>query len=299
MLSKQNPTLSPSSLEFKRTFTDSFNQFAKEATLLASGNADFNDTWVDTLGKEGLAISVTLSVGIIAILGALAVISTVASAGIAIPVAVLGVVAGIVFYKWRGHVKQKRYEHAVYVLGREDLTVAINDIADVLVNLYHVQLENCTVKDAHILAEGCVKIIEHNILMNKEFSFSDLLSPSSLQALFMNSLSKVPKTQLDMNIVTEKKFNMRGLIGHSAYYCKETDEFYHTTKSKSAKYGVLLFDKKADIEDYESMLKTNIVKMHPHEVHTMMRSSMFQVYREKRVTVVQEDERDGEAVKLD
>jgi hypothetical protein len=99
----------------------------------------------------------------------------------------------------------------------------------------------------------------------------------------MESLTKIPKIKLDMNIITHKDFNMRGLIGHTAYYCKETDEFYQTAKSKSAKYGVLFFAKKADLEDYEAILtesqrfgeKWKFSKMRPHEINAMKRSSLF------------------------
>lgn len=299
MLPKQRMREPASTLEFRRAFTEKFNKFAEETNVLASGNAEFNDTWLDTLGKEGLAVTVVVLVGIIGVLGALAILSAVASAGIAIPVAIIGVIAGIAFYKSREHLKQKRYERAAEMLDKEDLPKAINDIADVLVNLYQVQLNNCTLKDAHVLAEGCVKVIAHNMLTNKQFNFGELLSPSTLQALFMRSLSKVPKVHLDMNIVTKRKFNMRGLMGYSAYYCKETDEFYRTKKSKAAKYGVLLFDKKADIEDYESILATNLVKMPPHEVHTMMRSSMFEVYRKGQVSREESERMEIGKMKLD
>lgn len=279
MLPKRRIGELPSAFEFRRAFSEQFNKFAEETNVLASGNAEFNDTWVDILGKEGLGLSITVIVGVIGILGALSILSAALSAGIAIPVAVVGIAAGVGFYKLREHIKQKRYERASDMLYKEDLPKAIDDIADVLVGLYQVQLNSCTLKDAHVLAEGCMKVIAHNILTNKKFNLGDLFSTSSLQATFMRSLSKVPKSHLDMNIVTKRKFNMRGLMGHSAYYCKETDEFYKNKKSKPAKYGVLLFDKKADIEDYESILETHLVKMPVHEVNTMMRSSMFQAYR--------------------
>ena len=97
---------------------------------------------------------------------------------------------------------------------------------------------------------------------------------------------RVPKVKLDMNVMTKKRLNTRGMIAHTAYYCKETNEFFQTAKSKSNKYGVLLFDTKSDIEDYEAILMATqhlgdtwkFSKMRPYEVNVMKRGSLFRAF---------------------
>jgi hypothetical protein len=297
---------SESSRVFRHAFIDTFANFQEAAKVISSGHANANDSWKDTLGKEGLGLSAAVIAGIIAVLGALSILSAVASEGIVIAVAVVGIIVGVAIYKYRKHIKEERYRRAAGLLDREDIDEDIRSIARLLTELYELQLKSCTVKDAHILAEGCVKALTEDMLKNKNCDFNELLYAASLQAVLMRAVSRVPKVTLDMNLITDKKFNMRGLISHSAYYCKETDEFYQSAKSKSTKYGVLFFDKKADLEDYESILKSTMKggeqwkfsKMRPHEVHLLMGSSMFKAYRndklfegKKTPAVVQNDER--------
>lgn len=272
---------------FRHAFIDQFESFRREADMLARGNAEFNDTWKDTIAREGLALTVTVVVGVVGFLGAISVLSAVVSAGIAIAVAVLAIVAGVAIYKYREHVKRNRNENADAIMDREDIELHIRAIASLLADVYQLQLSSCTVKDAHKLAESCMKVISEEMLRNKEFNLDELLNPATLQAVFMRSMTKIPKEKLDMNINTNKKFNTRGMISHSAYYCRETDEFYQSSKSKPVKYGVLFFDKKEDLEDYQTILAATLkggeawrlTKMRPHEVHLLMRSSMFKAYQ--------------------
>lgn len=280
-----------SSRVFRHAFIDKFEMFRREAQLLAAGNAEFNDTWKDTLGKEGLALAVIIVSGVIGILGAVMILSAAVSAGIAIPVAVVGLVAGVAFYKYREHVKTQRYESAEAIMDRDDMSESIRFIARELADLYRVQLASCTIKDAHNLAADTVKAISNDMLKNKDFDFNELLSAPSLQGVLMRSLNAVPKTKMDMNIISKRKFNARGMVSHSAYYCRETGEFFQTSRSKSTKYGVLFFDKKADLEDYETILtstmkdgeKWKLSKMRPHEVSVLKSSSMFKAYKNDRL----------------
>lgn len=276
---------------FRKRFITKFEAFRQEASMLAEGDANFNDSWKDTLGKEGLGVSITAIVGVIGILGALSILSAAASAGIAVPVAVVGMLAGLAFYKYREHIKRERFESADGIMQRDDISENIRTIAYMLADLYKLQLASCTVKDAHKLAESCVKAISLEMLKNDKFYFDELLNVSSLQAVLMRSLSRVPKEALDMNLLTTKKYNTRGVISHSAYYVRETGEFYQSAKSKSTKYGVLFFDAKEDLEGYESILTETMKhgeqwrfrKMRAHEVDVMLRSSMFKAYRNDEV----------------
>ncbi len=52
---------------FQKKFADEFTKFHDEAVMFARGNAEINDTWLDTLLKEGLGVSVTVALGIVAI----------------------------------------------------------------------------------------------------------------------------------------------------------------------------------------------------------------------------------------
>lgn len=294
---------------FRHAFIDKLEMFRREAQLLASGNAEFNDTWKDTMGKEGLALAVVIVGGVIGILGALMILSAAVSAGIAIPVAVVGLIAGVAFYKYREHVKDQRYKSAEAIMDRDDLSKCIRQIAQQLADLYRVQLANCTIKDAHNLAANCVKAISEDMLKNKDFDFNELMSVSSLQGVLMRSLKAMPKTKLDMNIISKRKFNTRGMVSHSAYYCRDTGEFYQTSFSKSTKYGVLFFDKKADLKDYESILtstmkggeKWKLSKMRPHEVKKLQGSSMFRTYQNDKLfegRKVMEEVDHGERMKV-
>lgn len=272
---------------FKEAFIRSFSVFRGEAQLLAKGDTHIDDTWVDILGKEGLGISVAVTVGIIGILGAAGVMTAVASAGAAIPIAVVGIIAGIAFYTYRNRVKLERFQHAAAAMERASIETDIEEIADLLAELYRMPLTTSTLKDAHRFGKECMEVIAREMLMNKNFSFDELLYTPSLQATFVRNLSQVSKHKMDMNINTQRKFNMRGMIGHSAYYCKETEEFYQTAVSKPKKYGVLLFDKKADLEAFEDILtrdmpnkeKWRLHRMRDHDVNLLRRSSMFRAAR--------------------
>tara|TARA_R110000868_G_scaffold113997_10_gene305835 strand:- start:166 stop:1101 length:936 start_codon:yes stop_codon:yes gene_type:complete len=271
---------------FRRTFTEKFDSFRHEADMLMNGNTEYNATFKDKLARNGLALSFVVIAGVIGILGAVSVLSAVVSAGVAIPVGIAGVAATILINELLEMHKQKNYERAAILMDGVDIITDIQAMADTLAELYKMQLSHCTLKDAHILAEGCVKAITQDMFKNKNFNFDDLLYAPSLQGVLMRSISKVPKKPINMTILTHKKLNARGLIAHTAYYCKETDEYYKSAKSKSAKYGVLLFDKKADLEDYEAILTTSMrhgkkwkfSKMRQHEVNVLKRSSLFKSF---------------------
>lgn len=293
---------------FRRAFITKFNLFKLEADILAEGNGGFYDSWKDTLGKEGIGLSVAALVGILSLLGALSIISEGVAAGIAIVIAVIGLVAGVAFYKYRDHIKKERYESAAALMSDDEFSENVVDIAEMLSDLYELQLANCTARDARTLAEGCVKAISREILKNESFRFRELLNISSLQAVLMRSLKAMPKTKLDMSMDASNKLNTRGLVGHSAYYCRETDEFYKTAKSKALKYGVLFFDKKADLEDYEYIMTTSsklgeqwsLTRMRPHEVSSMLQSSIFKAYRNDKVFMekIMEDVEDNDRMKV-
>lgn len=286
-----DPSESKSSRVFRKTFIEKFKTFSREVEILSLGNANFDESWLETLGREGMGLSFGVIAGIIGLLGGLSILSAPVTAGVSIGVAVLGVICVVAFYKYRNYVKGQWFERASMTLQRDDLDQEIRTVARLLADLYRVQLGSCTVKDAAVLAESCMKAISEEALKNKRFSMDELLDVSSLQVVLMRSLSKVPKHKLDMNLITNKKFNTRGLIGHSAYYCRETDEFYCSPQSKSAKYGVLFFDKKTDLEGYEAILtstlrkgeKWKFSKMKLHEVNALKHSSMFKAYQNDRV----------------
>jgi hypothetical protein len=304
MMRKSKTDESETSRLFRKEFQDSFNKFRRETELLARGNAEFNNTWFDTLMKEGMVVTVIVVGGVVAILGALAILSAVASAGIAIPVAVVGVVAGVAFYKARERVKLKRFQSAAEALDRDDIDERIQDIGLLLSQLYVMQLRSCTDEDVRLLAQSCVTALANELLMNKHANFNHFLEASTLQAVLMKSLSAVPKIPLATTGLNSKKFNARGVMGHTAYYCKETDEYYQHVHSKSTKYGVLFFESHADLKDYESILtrtmrggeKWRFRKMPPQEVHALMNSSIFKTYQNdkkfadrKTVALVEDD----------
>lgn len=276
---------------FRHAFIDKFTVFKQEADLLARGNAEFNEGWRDTLAREGIGLSAGMIGAIIALLGALSILSAGVSAGVSIPVIVLGVIASVAFYKYREHIKQQRYESASSILDRDDLNQEIHAMADMLAKMYQVQLASCTEKDAHKLAAGCVKAISTDILKNENFRFRELQDYVSLQAVLMRTMSAIPKDKLSMKTNINRVYNTRGLITHSAYYVRETDEFYQTIKSKPAKYGVLFFDTKVDLEDYETILakslrngkKWKFTKMNAHEVDALMQASIFKTYQNDKI----------------
>lgn len=276
---------------FRHAFIDKFTLFKHEADLLAEGNANFNETWMETLGREGIGFSTGTVAAIIGLLGALGIISAGVSAGVAIPVLFVGVVTCVAFYKYREHVKQQRYESAAAILDRDEIHDDIHAMAGMLAEMYQMQLANCTVRDAHKLAEACVKAISTDILKNEKFRYRELEDYVSLQAVLTRNITAIPKSKLAMRANTDVIYNTRGLITHSAYYVRETDEFYQTTKSKSVKYGVLFFDKKIDLEDYQSILaetmkcgaKWKLTKMNAHEVDALMQSSIFKSYQNDKI----------------
>ena len=49
MMRKSKTDESETSRLFRKEFQDSFNKFRRETELLARGNAEFNNTWFDTL----------------------------------------------------------------------------------------------------------------------------------------------------------------------------------------------------------------------------------------------------------
>ncbi|HTM63554.1 MAG TPA: hypothetical protein VL360_03530 [Gammaproteobacteria bacterium] len=286
---------------FKRSFIKKIEIFKVEAEILAQGHVEFDEGWRETLLREGIGLSAAVIGCVIGLLGALMILSAAVSAGIAIPVVVIGIAAVIAFYKYRDHVKQKRFISASNEMDRDEISENIRDIADLLANLYQVQLTGCTVGDARLLADACCNAITLEMLKNKNFNFNELLDAASLQALLTRAETKIPKHQLSLKFNTTDKLNTRGLITHSAYYCRDTGEFYHSSNSKN-KYGVLFFDTKADLKDYEVILNetmsrrksVKLTKMNPLEVNTLMSSSMFRAYKNDRhfnqKTVLENDE---------
>ncbi len=276
---------------FRHAFIDKFTLFKQEADLLAEGNINFNEGWKDTFATEGIALSAALIAAIIGLLGAFSIISAVASAGAAIPVIVVGVAATIAFYKYREHVKQERYESASSILDRDGLNDEVRTMANMLADMYQVQLASCTVRDAHKLAAACVKAISADMLKNEKFRYREVQDNVSLQAILIRATNAIPKEKLSMKINTNSVYNTRGMITHSAYYIRETDEFYQTSKSKPTKYGVLFFDTKTDLENYETILaetmrgckKLKFTRMNANEVDALMQSSIFKTYQNDKI----------------
>lgn len=281
-----DPNESESSKVFRKAFVEKFAAFKHETDLLVSGVVDISDTGKDDWGTFGISAASGVVAGVIGLLGALMIISAGLSAGLAIPIAVAGVVLGYAYYSYRNHVKQQRVDLAADALERDDFLADIMDVSHKLANMYRLQLESMTVKDANYLAEACLQAITEEMQTRKEFAFDELMYPASLQGVLMRAGRQLPKTHLDMNLMTDRKFNSRGMVQHTAFYCRETGEFYQSGKSKGRKYGVLYFDRKSDLDDYQAILSSTMKhpqqwqfrKMREHEVGVLKRSSIFRAY---------------------
>lgn len=299
-----DPAESEISKEFRKAFIEKFIVFKRETDLLKNGVVDVADTGKDDWGTFGISAASGVVAAVIGLLGALMVISAGLSAGLAIPVAVVGIAAGYGYYVYRNHVKQRRVDMAAEATDRDDLFGDILTISHELADLYRLQMESMTIKDANYLAESVLKAITEEMQTNKDFSFEELMYPASLQGVLMRAGTKMPKTHLDMNLMTEKQFNSRGMVRHTAFYVKETGEYYKTSKSKGRKYGVLFFDKKSDLDDYQEILSSTMKhpeewrfqKMRQHEVGVLKRGSIFKAYendkdfeKKEPMRVVQDD----------
>lgn len=281
-----HPNDSESVKVFRETFSEAFLALKEETDLLVNGVADISDTWTDILGANGIAFGSAVISGIIGLLGGLLILSAGATAGISIAIAAVGVGLGIAFYKYREWVRQKRLDRATAAMDRDDFEQEVHQITQQLIDMYRLQLESCTVKDAQSLANACMGAITAEMKRNKEFDFEELLYSPSLQNVLVRANRHLPKIRLDMNLLSDKKYNTRGMIKHTAFYVRETDEFYKTAYSKGKKYGVLYFDKKSDLDDYQELLAVSmrkpeqwkLRKMRKYETSALKRSSLFKAY---------------------
>lgn len=282
------PDDSESVAVFRQAFIEKFLGFKEETDLLVNGVADISDTWTDILGANGIGLAGGVVAGIIGLLGGLLILSAGATAGISIAVAVVGAVAAVAFIKIREKIRQDRLDRASAAMDRDNFEDEVKAIAQKLIDLYRLQLDSCTVKDADALADACMNAIRAQMKRNDEFVFDELLFTPSLQGVLMRAGNRLPKLRLDMNLLSDKKYNTRGMVRHTAYYCKETDEFFKTPQSKGRKYGVLYFDRKTDLEEYQAFLassmkkpeKWKFTKMRKYESSILKRSSLFKAYDE-------------------
>lgn len=286
-------TVNEASVVFRKELTQRFMGFYDEVVLLKGGNAAFNDTWKDTVGKEGLGGTIAAAGIILAFLAAFSAITAVVSAGITTGITIAGIGGGIAYNKYRDHKKAKEYHRAYEHFRRDDIEDEIKIIAKNISKLYYMQLKKCTLKDAAKLARACFVAVGYALRKDENFAFEDMLEPASLQIALTEAQKHLPKTKLEMNIDDAHKYNARSMMTHCAVYCKETNLLYGSQVSKPAKYGFISLNTKDELDEYVEAMHEYKVGRRPHrkpieykrlskgDVKALMHSGLFKPYKKQ------------------
>lgn len=267
---------------FKLKFENCMKQF-RERVESRANETGYNGGWRDILAGVGLSVTSLAGGTLITFLATAGAMTAAASAGAGFAIAVIGIAAAAGYNIYRTKQKKREFKRALNLLQRDDLDEQITNITNKLCEIYKYQLENCSPIDATHLAEACFKSLKHEMLTNKHLKFRDLLLPSHLQALIVKSATDAKKEHVSINGRDDEKANARGALTHAALYCEENEQFYRCEASKPAKYGVLFFATRKDLEDYKLRIekikhdkdKWHFEKMPASQVKMLMRNQLF------------------------
>lgn len=265
--------------KFKLKFENRMKKYKEKVDALVT-NTGFSGNWRDLLISGGVsAAALTGGIVISIVAGASAVVTGGASLALGV-----GVIASSTIYTvLRAKKKMKEYTRVSDLLQRDDFDNKVAIVADILSEMYQFQLKNCSSKHAELLADACFKSLKNEMRTNKNVTFRDLLVSSHLQALIVKSADKVKKQPISINGNEDEKANSRGAITHAGLYCEENEQFYRYDKSKPAKYGVLFFATRHELDDYKLKIEAikrdndswHIDKMPASQVKILIRNDLF------------------------
>ena len=204
---------------FKHAFINHFEDFILEVNVLAVGNSSFDNTWKEDLGVQSIAISATLIDGLVTVLSALGKLSAEICAAVSIPLSVVSILGGFALQKSRERMKKRNYERAEQMLDRDNLNQEIQQMSELLAEIYSNQIESGTMSQAKKLAFTIFSVIVAEIKVNSSFEFDKLLSAYRLQEMMIEKFnSKKYKMRLfENNDVFDDDTEMKELSGMNSH----------------------------------------------------------------------------------
>jgi|GEM_PF-5326302 len=175
---------------FKETFVNSLCLFQQEIAHLALGNSSFPKTRRDWLLEASVGLGTSAITGLLIMLAALGVISTLVSAGLGAAVTVGGVATGVGIAMWRQHKKKHQYRESASFFPDDDLKEQFEKIADRLIKMYASNLNQCSLEETKQLGLDCANAIVCAILNHKVDTFDKLNDPTILSQLVQHSMKK-------------------------------------------------------------------------------------------------------------
>ncbi len=273
---------SNSTEKFKELFIHRMKEYKEDIASRVSQKG-FEPGWRDKLALGGVSVVSVAGASVIAILATASMVTAAATGGASLAIAIVAIVAAEGYNIYRAQQKKKQYRRAVDFLNHDDIDKKIDKIADILADIYKIQLENCTEEHAIKLANACFKPIKHEIQTNKHLKFHELLNAGQLQALLIKSLAHAPKEKINLDGENHDDCNTRSALFRAAIYCEENGRFYVSAQSKPEKYGSLNFKTRREVEDFKILVskykkddeKWDFHRMAPATVKKYYKSGLF------------------------
>ncbi len=273
---KKNPALleRDSMTEFKNVIVKRFKRMKSEMSLLLDGNIS-NADLTDAVGSEVVVTVTTLINCGVVLLNVFGLVSSIVTAGIAIPLTLLGLAGVVGLNYYRGLKKQAMYENATNFFDDDNADEYFQKIAESLAVLYRYQLSVCSREEARKFANACFTALAKEVMTNKKISLVDLVHPDLLQSVIQRSVNNIPKLPIQINSTSSKIYDARMLAKHPAIYSPirkiTTNDLPNVSNNRFAFFNSqnqhlgwgwrLLYKIKSTLFSFFKPRKTNVVNL--------------------------------------
>lgn len=185
---------------YNKEFKEEYDAMVDNIRTLAKGNTTFANTWKEWLGIGSISASVIGINAIFAILVAVGLISGFVTLGVGIAVAVVGVIAGIMFQKYRINKNMEKYLGAEYFVENELLPDNLEALRSKLQQELYPVLKDASPDQINYIVKSVIASLESLIINKQVKTFADLES-NSVRDLLLASTQKTPAVALNTKLI--------------------------------------------------------------------------------------------------
>ncbi len=187
---------------YNKEFKEEYDAMVDNIRTVVKGNTAFANTWKEWLGIGSISASVIVINAIFAILVALGLVSGFVTLGVGIAVAVVGVVAGIMFQQYRIHKNMKKYQDAEHFIENELNPENLELLRSKLQTELYPVLKDATPDEINYIVKSVIASLESLIINRQVKDFSEL-EKNSIQNLLVASAEKTPAVALNTKLINK------------------------------------------------------------------------------------------------
>ena len=245
---------------FKFELTNALSQTCLQAGLLCSGDITSAPGWKDWTAQAGIGAATIIGTGGIAILAALGAIATIP--GIAIPIGLTGLGAGISYNLYRAEKKKNQYTRVAHLFYDKDTDAEIDLITNTLLSMYDNTITCLTPRDIQKVTTSLAKALSYCMLKGKVEELDVMQNPAKLYQLLVSQRAHIPKESIETELLDHKSRNTRSAMTKAGFYVEHDPFIYENKRSRADKYG-LLYLMPQDAEELREIMPTKPFKALP------------------------------------